>query len=117
MLVAASKVTPGDNDSWLAAWSATAEDAEAAAKESGGHPVSAGNAWLRATEYWRQAIFFIRHDTSDPRLQAGWKRHVAAFRAALPLLPGAGGPYGGLGQLVWARGVHDWIDKVLAAKA
>lgn len=89
MLVAAGKVTPGDYDSWFAAWSAMAERAESLAAESGagGHAPSAAGAWLRATEYWRQAIYFIRHDLDDVRLQDGWKRHVAAFRAAMPLLP------------------------------
>ncbi len=89
MLVAAAKVTPGDNDSWFTAWSGLAARAEADAGSSAaaGHGASAACAFLRATEYWRQAIFFIRHDLDDARLQDGWKRHVAAFRAALPLLP------------------------------
>jgi pimeloyl-ACP methyl ester carboxylesterase len=89
MLVAAGKVRPGDNDSWWMAWSELAERVEGAAKDSasGGHSVSAAGAWLRATEYWRQAIFFIRHDLDDTRLQDGWRRHRAAFRAALPFLP------------------------------
>lgn len=89
MLVAAGKVRPGDNDSWFAVWSAMAERAESAARQSAeaGSAVSAAGAWLRATEYWRQAIYFIRHDLDDTRLQDGWKRHVAAFHAALPLLP------------------------------
>ena len=52
-----------------------------------GHPLSAAKALLRATEYWRQAIFFIRHDLQDPRLLRGWRAHRASFRAALPLLP------------------------------
>lgn len=89
MLVAAERITPGDNDSWWLVWSEMAERAENAARESasGQHLVSAAGAWLRATEYWRQAIFFIRHDLDDERLQTGWQRHRAAFRAALPLLP------------------------------
>ena len=89
MLVAAAKVKPGDNDSWWAAWSEAAARAEAAARESasGGCRAGAADAWLRATEYWRQAIFFIRHDLDDRRLQDGWRSHRAAFRAALPLLP------------------------------
>ena len=50
-----------------------AERAEALAEESaaGGHGTSAAGAWLRATEYWRQAIFFIRDDLDDARLQDG----------------------------------------------
>lgn len=89
MMVAAAKVIPGDHDSWFTVWSGMAARTESAALESAaaGHEASAAGAWLRATEYWRQAIFFIRHDLDDARLQDGWKRHVAAFRAALPLLP------------------------------
>ena len=89
MMVAAGKVTPGDNDSWWTAWSEVAARAESSAKDSasGAHVASAAGAWLRASEYWRQAIFFIRHDLNDERLQEGWRRHRAAFRAALPLLP------------------------------
>lgn len=82
----AARVTPGDYDSWFAEWSAEAERAEAtgAAAEAGGHRVSARQAFLRATEYWRQAIFFIRHDLDDERLQRGWRAHRAAFRRAIP---------------------------------
>ena len=80
---------PGDNDSWFDVWSTLAIRAEAlgGARAKTGHRVSAADAWLRATEYWRQAIFFIRHNIDDPRLQSGWRRHRAAFRAALPHLP------------------------------
>lgn len=88
-IVTARRVVPGDYDSWFAEWSAlaarTAQDA--AAREAAGHRVSAARGFLRATEYWRQAIFFIRHDLDDARLQAGWRAHREAFRRALPLLP------------------------------
>lgn len=87
MLAAAARVKPGDNDSWFDVWAAAAEQAESGATASRGHPASTAGAWLRACEYWRQAFFFIRHDIGDARLQRAWQRHVAAFRAALPLLP------------------------------
>lgn len=87
MLVAASAVTPDDLSSWHAAWSAAAERAEALALR-GGDARSIAGAWLRATEYWRQAFFFQRDRLDDPLLQAAWRRHRAAFRAALPHLPG-----------------------------
>lgn len=86
MLVAASAVTPGDRASWHAAWSAAAGRAEALAQRGGDARGIAG-AWLRAAEYWRQAFFFQRDDLDDPLLQAAWRRHRAAFRAALPHLP------------------------------
>jgi hypothetical protein len=89
MLATASRIAPGDLDDWFAKWSELAEStgkkAEAAAKA--GYSVTAGKAWLRATEYWRQSIFFIRHDLGDARLQQGYQEHRKAFRAAIPFLP------------------------------
>lgn len=84
MLVAAAAAGPCDPGSWHTAWAAAAERAEAGA--SGDRESTAG-AWLRASEYWRQAFFFVRGDLADTRLQTGWSRHRAAFRKALPLLP------------------------------
>jgi Alpha/beta hydrolase family len=89
VIATAGRIVPGDYDNWYSAWAALAEKTTQLASESlqGGHQLSASKAFLRATEYWRQAIFFLRHDTQDPRLQNGWRSHRAAFRAALPLLP------------------------------
>ena len=88
-MAAARRVVPGDDASWHAQWSALARKSYEVgeASERGGHPVSAARAYLRGTEYWRQAIFFIRRDLDDPRLQQGWRAHRQAFRRALPLLP------------------------------
>ncbi|MBK1662682.1 alpha/beta hydrolase family protein [Paracraurococcus ruber] len=85
MLVAVAAVTRGDPRGWYGAWSAAAERAEALAGQ-GGDRRSIANAWLRASEYWRQAFVFHRDDLGDARLQTGWRRHRDAFRAALPLL-------------------------------
>lgn len=87
-LATLGRVSPGDYDSWATAWEQTAQRAQdaAAASAAGGHAVSAGQAYLRASEYWRQAFFFHRHDVAAPRLQAAWRRHRETFRAALPHL-------------------------------
>ena len=89
-LAAAGRVTLGDYDSWWDEWSATARVAQSAGDTAlnGGHTVTARKAFLRASEYWRQALFFIRHDLDDPRLQQGWHQHRSTFRAAVPLLDG-----------------------------
>lgn len=87
LLVVASSTAAGDADAWYTSWSAAAQRAEVLAKSAGDHRVSAGGAWLRASEYWRQAFFYLRGDLDDPRLQTGWRRHRDAFRAALPFLP------------------------------
>lgn len=87
-LATAARTTAGDFDSWFTEWSATARVAHTRADEalSHGHPITARKAYLRASEYWRQAFFFIRHDVTDERLQHAWREHRRAFRAALPLL-------------------------------
>ena len=87
-LATARRVTEGDYDSWYAEWSATAHTAREAADRSAeaGHTVTARKAYLRASEYWRQAFFFLRHDIVDDRLQHAWRQHRLAFRAALPFL-------------------------------
>lgn len=84
----ASRTKPGDYDSWFTEWSATAAVAHSVGDQalSQGHQVTARKAYLRASEYWRQAIFFIRHDLGDERLQDGWRQHRHAFRAAIPLM-------------------------------
>ena len=89
LLALAAQIRVADYDDWFQKWSglasATAEKGAIFAQR--GLRVSAGKAYLRATEYWRQAIFFIRHDLDDERLQTGWKAHREAFRAAIPFLP------------------------------
>ncbi len=87
VLVAASRAAAGDAGDWYRKWSDAAGRAEALAKAAEGHRESTRGAWLRAMEYWRQAIFYIRGDLDDARLQAGWRGHRAAFRAALKLMP------------------------------
>ena len=48
--------------------------------------VSARRCYLRAVEYYRQAFFFARDDLTRHDLHADYRAHVAAFRAAMPLL-------------------------------
>lgn len=63
----ASRMVPGDKESWHREWLRVAErnhkrggDAEAA-----GHIETAKNCWLRAVDYYRQAEFWLTDD--DPR--------------------------------------------------
>ncbi len=87
-LAIAAQIREGDRDSWYAAWSAfgrrLVEQADAAL--AGGHRVSARDAYLRATEYLRQAFFFHREDLDGTELRTAYPASVAAFRSALPLL-------------------------------
>ncbi len=90
-LATADRVVPGDLGSWAREWTATADAvlAEGDASLAEDHVVSARRCYLRATEYYRQALFYVREDLDAADLHAAYKAHVGAFRAALPLLPAA----------------------------
>lgn len=83
-----ARVTPGDFGSWATEWTAAGEKARAQAEASqkAGDLVGARRAFLRAAEYYRRAFFFARTDLDDPVLHSAYAAHVAAFRAAIPLL-------------------------------
>jgi hypothetical protein len=89
VLAVARRITPGDYGSWYAQWFAEGRsEAERARAESArGHPHNAGEAWLRASEYFRSAYFFARRYPQGAALLAAWRRCRDAFRAALPALP------------------------------
>ncbi len=86
-LTIAEQVTSGDRDSWYQAWSDFAGGLVARGDEArtAGHSVSARNAYLRATEYFRQAFFFHREDLDARKLRDAYAASVAAFRSALEL--------------------------------
>src|SRR3970282_2312099 len=67
---AASRMIPGDKESWHAEWRRIAErnSARGLQEESAGHIRTAMNCWLRAADYYRQAAFFFKPD--DPRRPA-----------------------------------------------
>lgn len=86
--VAAGRITPGDLDSWGREWRelATAVRADGDTSLAAGRRVSARRCYLRAAEYFRQAFFFARDDLTRTDLQDDYDAHVAAFRAAVPLM-------------------------------
>lgn len=73
---------------WYDEWTALAQRVESFAGQSlmAGHTVSARNAYLRATEYYRQAFYFTRGDPTARRLLRAYDDHVAAFGAAAELM-------------------------------
>lgn len=83
-LSTAYRVVDGDMESWYREWLKTAERIEAIANECAAknHAVSAREAYLRASTYYRMAEFFVRANPSDPRILATWHKAVAAFRSA-----------------------------------
>ncbi len=67
VLATARRIREGDFESWYREWSCVAERIEAIANASlkMGHSVSANQAFLRASNYYRTAEFFLAPD--DPR--------------------------------------------------
>jgi hypothetical protein len=85
----AARVTPGDDQSWYRQWSAAAATARVAAETSrdAGRTQSAAGAFLRACEYYRQAMFYLRGDLDDARVKASYLKMRECFRQAIPGLP------------------------------
>ncbi len=81
----ARRVVDGDIESWTVAWSDTAQRVEAIAEDclGAGHPVSAREAFLRASMYWNTAFFYLEH--SDPRQLQMYGRHRSCFIQAATL--------------------------------
>ena len=79
---AASRMVPGDPESWYTQWRRIAdgnrERAEAA--ERAGHVITARDAWLRATDYYRSAEFWLAAD--DSRRLETFTRCEESFRNA-----------------------------------
>jgi dienelactone hydrolase len=88
-LATASRIDDGDVDSWHREWLRTADRACGGADTSaaGGHAVSARGAYLRASNYYRAAEFFLHEDPDDPRILATWGASRDAFTRAAALLP------------------------------
>jgi len=88
ILSTAREIPDGDEDAWLRAWQATAERVGALgeASRAAGHRVSAREALLRASNYYRTAEFFRRaQPADDPLVKDLSQRSRAAFGAAIEL--------------------------------
>src|SRR5262245_47747802 len=88
-LAAAGRMTDGDVASWHREWLALADrvNREAEVSAAGGHAVSACGGFLRASNYYRAAEFFLHENPADPRLLTTWRASRDAFARAVPLLP------------------------------
>jgi dienelactone hydrolase len=85
VMTTVARITPGDWESWYREWRALADRiATIADKCAGdGHTASASSAYVRASNYYRTAEFFLRDDPSnDPRVGDTSARAIEAFRAA-----------------------------------
>jgi fermentation-respiration switch protein FrsA (DUF1100 family) len=86
ILEAASRIAPGDYESFHKSWMLTGERAltEANGALDRGHVVTARAAYLRAANYLRTAEFFLQPD--DPRKLETYLKGIEAFRKGASLL-------------------------------
>ncbi|MBI4767039.1 MAG: alpha/beta hydrolase [Deltaproteobacteria bacterium] len=87
-LQTALEIIPGDDLSWYQAWFKTADRVFniGQTSEKGGHKISAGEAYLRASNYYRTAQFFMHADPNDPRALGAARSSVQSFVQAMKLL-------------------------------
>ncbi len=79
-------MVPGDEESWHAEWMRVADRnaTRGAAEAEVGHIVTARNCWLRASEYYRQAEFWLSPD--DERRLATFEKMEACTQRVLRYL-------------------------------
>ncbi|MCP4006006.1 MAG: alpha/beta hydrolase [bacterium] len=82
------RIADGDIESWYAMWHLTAERVYGAGAESErrGHAISAGQAFLRASNYYRAAEFYMHAVPDDPRALRSAQAGADAFKKAIDLL-------------------------------
>jgi pimeloyl-ACP methyl ester carboxylesterase len=83
----AAQIQAGDKTSWYNAWSSYADRLYKLAVNSrdAGHRVSARNAFLRASNYYRTAYIFMFALPVDPRVIDAYEKQTDAFRKAAEL--------------------------------
>ena len=83
-LATAARIKEGDFESWHTEWSRTAQRVQKIAEDcvAGDHNISARKAYLRASNYYRVAEFFLHTDPSDPRLLTTWQASRDCFAQA-----------------------------------
>jgi pimeloyl-ACP methyl ester carboxylesterase len=83
----ASRIAEGDDEGWHREWTATADMVAEWARRSDekGHPVSAAEAYHRASTYYRVANFVLFGQPVDPRLVETFRKESEAFERAATL--------------------------------
>ena len=86
-LTTAARIREGDAASWYQAWTETADRVRKIAEKSAanGHTVSAREAYLRASNYYRASYIFLFGAPVDPRLVAAFDQEVEMFLKAAKL--------------------------------
>ena len=89
----AFRIKEGDFESWFQEWNRTAERIRQIAEDclAQHHVVSAREAFLRASNYYRCAEFFMHIEIGkiDARAMSTYEKSVACFQNAMQLLPSA----------------------------
>ncbi|TGE00506.1 alpha/beta hydrolase family protein [Methylobacterium nonmethylotrophicum] len=87
MVATAEKIVEGDFEDWFAKWDARARRTLARADESltGEHVVSARQAYLRASTYFRMSEFYLHGNPDDPRILASMRASQKAYTKAAEL--------------------------------
>lgn len=80
-LSTAYRIKEGDFESWYEEWLMTADRVCKIADKclADGHNVSARDAYLRASNYYRTAEFYLHGDPSDPRILETWGKSRECF--------------------------------------
>lgn len=89
VLAAVESIPEGDENAWYANWRGLAERVHAIGDRcaASGHAVSAREAYLRASNYYRTSEFFLRENPSaDPRVRETSRLSVSTFTSAAALL-------------------------------
>ncbi|GJM72653.1 hypothetical protein HMSSN036_48690 [Paenibacillus macerans] len=75
-LSTAYRIKEGDFESWYTEWYKTAERIQALADDSlkRGNQISAKEFYMRASNYYRTAEFFLHGAPSDPRILETWEK-------------------------------------------
>lgn len=86
-LSTAYRISDGDTESWHEEWKATAGRLEDTGDRflASGHANSAREAYLRASNYYRTAEFFLHANPGDPRIIETWSRSRDSFVKAARL--------------------------------
>jgi hypothetical protein len=88
VLETSRRVRADDPNSWSREWLSTADRVRGTAEKSekAGHRMTAGQAYLRASSYYR-AVLHRHLDPTAPEVRVITEKEIAAYTAALRLLP------------------------------
>lgn len=89
VLKTAYAIEAGDDEAWYREWSETAHHCENAGNEflKRGNAIGARHEFLKASNYYRTAEFFLHIHPDDPRILSTWKKSRDMFLEAAELMP------------------------------